>query len=143
VDHRDRLVRQARARVLARDLRVVPLRDLLEIDVGDRLAVELETRLDPGDVVGDGDPAEDGRDVDRIAALLRRRGDLVVAQRRVAAREVGGALLPRRNAGARADGLEVEGDALALQVRAPLGVDRCGERRAGAADRAAGLRRAG
>src|SRR4029078_10721211 len=78
---RDARARQLRARVLARDLRVVPLLDLAEEDVGDGLPVELEALVDAVDVVGDRHRAEDGRDVDGVGALLLGGRDLVVLHR--------------------------------------------------------------
>ena len=86
VDDGDVRVGQLQARVLAGDLGVVPLLDLAEVDVGERLAVELEPALDAGQVVGRGDRAEGDRRLDRRALLDGR--DLLVLERRVRAGEV-------------------------------------------------------
>ena len=118
------VARQLRARVLARDLRVVPLLDLAEEDVGDGLAVELEALVDAVDVVGDRDRAEDRRDVDGVAALLLGGRELVVLHRRVGGAEVDGARAELRDAAAGADGLVVDGRALVLlEAGGPLLVD--------------------
>src|SRR5919199_1767092 len=92
------------------------------------------------EVVGDRHGAEDGRHVDRIAALLLGGRDLVVLHRRVGGAEVDGARAELRDAAARADGLVVDRRAVRLlEAGGPLLVDGGGERRAGAVDRAAGL----
>src|SRR4029079_17924766 len=140
VADRDARGRQLRARVLARDLRVVPLLDLAEEDVGDRLAVELEALVDAVDVVGDGYGTEHRRDVDRVAALLLGGRDLVVLHRGVGGAEVDSARAELRDAAAGADGLVVDRRALLLlEAGGPLLVDGRRERRAGAVDGAAGL----
>src|SRR3954469_13547812 len=141
VADRDAVARQLDAGVLARDLRVVPLLDLAEEDVGGRLAVELEALLDAVEAVRDGHRAEDGRHVDGVAALLLGGRDLVVLHRRVRGAEVDGAGAELGDAAARADGLVVDGGAVGLlEARGPLLVDGRREGRAGAVDRAAGLR---
>src|ERR687886_401229 len=140
VAHRDVVARQLHAGVLARDLRVVPLLDLAEEDVGRGLAVELEALLDAVEVVGDRHGAEDGRHVDRVRALLLGGRDLVVLHRRVGGAEVDGARAELRDAAAGADGLVVDRRPVRLlEAGGPLLVDGGGERRAGAVDRAAGL----
>ena len=127
------------ARVLRRDRRVVPLRDLAEEDVGGRRAVELQARLHAVDVVGDRDRAEHRRDVERLAVLGRRR-ELLVAERRVGGAPVDGARRELRDATTRADALVVDGRAgLLLEAGRPLGVDRLRERRPRAVERAAEL----
>ena len=72
------------------DLGVVPGLDLAEEDVGDRLAVELQAGLDAWQVVGDGDRAEEHRDLHRGAAVLGDRFFVGRLQRRVARAEVDG-----------------------------------------------------
>src|SRR3954451_877222 len=136
----DRVARQLHAGVLAGDLGVVPLLDLAEEDVGDGLAVELEALVDAVDVVGDGDRAEDRRDVDGIAALLLGGRDLVVLHRRVGGAELDGPGAELGDAAARADRLVVDRRAARLlEAGGPLLVDGRRERGAGAVDRAAGL----
>ena len=68
--HGDRGARQRYARVQRLDLGVIPGLDLAEVDVGDRLAVELQAGLHAGEVVGDGDRAKEHRDLHRRAAVL-------------------------------------------------------------------------
>src|SRR3954453_14620880 len=103
VADRDVRVRELDARVLPRDGRVVPLLDLAEVDVGDRRPVQPEPLGDPGQVVGDGDGAGHGGDMDR-GALLCGRLDLVLVHRRVGRPEVDRAGGELGNAAARADG---------------------------------------
>src|SRR3954471_2773191 len=122
-----------RAAVERLDRRVVPALDLAQVDVGQRLAVELEAALDAVEVVGGRDRAQRERHLDRLALLDRRA--VVGGQRRIGAGEVGRAGGELRDAGARADALVVDGQALALEVVADLLVDRRGERRAGAVER--------
>src|SRR3954471_2925389 len=126
VADRDSRVRELRAGVLLGDRRVVPVLDLAEEDVGDRRAVELQALVEPADVVGDRDRAEEHRDLDGVA--LRERVAVLGRERWVAAGEVSRALAERGDAGAGADGLVVERDALVLERRAPLLVDGRGER---------------
>ena len=77
-------------RVQRLDRGVVPGLDLAEEDVGDRLAVELQAGLHAGQVVGDGDRAEEHRDLHGGAAVLGDRFFIGGLQRRVAGAEVDG-----------------------------------------------------
>ena len=137
----DRRRRQRRVRVEVLDRAVVPVLDLAEVDVGDRLAVELEALVDARQVVGHGDRPEDGRDLDRRALL--EPGLVVGRQRRVAGREADRPGLQRRDARTGAGRVVVQGHALALEVAAPLHVDGGRERGARPADRRWGHRRRG
>ena len=110
MDHRDRRAREGDPRVQRLDRGVVPGLDGAEVDVGDRLAFELQACLDAGEVVGDGDRAQEHRDLDRGAAVLGDRFFIGGLQRRVAGSEVDGLALERGDARARADSLVVDGE---------------------------------
>ena len=101
-------------------------------DVGQRRPVELEAALDARQVVGHGDRAEGDRELEDRALHPRLVRGL---QRRVGAGEVDGGRLEVGDAGAGADAVVVDRQALALEVGAPLLVDRLGQRRAGAVER--------
>ena len=102
---------QRHTRVQGRDLGVVPGLDLADEDVAERLAVELQAALDTGQVVGDGDRAQEHRDLHGGAAVLGDRFFVCRLQRRVAGAEVDDLALDRRDARAGADGLVVDGQA--------------------------------
>src|SRR3954451_13095663 len=95
--------RQLDVRVLGLDRRVVPALDLAQVDVAQRLAVELQAALDAAQVVGRRDRAERERDLDGRALL--DGGLVLVGQRRVRAGEVHGAGGELRYAGAGTDAL--------------------------------------
>ena len=123
---------QRDARVQRLDRRVVPGLDLADEDRAERRAVELQAALDAREVVGDGDRAQEHRDLHRRAAVLADRFCVFGLQRRVAGAEVDDLVLDRRQARAGADGLVV--DLEAADGGAPLFVDGGGEGRAGARD---------
>ena len=136
MDDRDRRARQRHAGVQRLDLGVVPGLDLAQEDVAEGLAVELQAGFDAREVVGDGDRAQEHRDLDGRAAVLGDRFFIGGLQRRVAGAEVDDLALDRRDAGTGADRLVVDGQA---GLRGgPLFVDGRGERRARAGDRSRG-----
>src|SRR5581483_5622861 len=85
VDDADVLGGQADAGVERLERRVVPLGDVAHEHLGDGVTVELQGRgAQLGDVVGDGDGARGGGELDDVGGV----GQLRVAHGRVAAREV-------------------------------------------------------
>src|SRR3989442_1413376 len=130
VHHQDRLVRQRDARVHRGDLRVVPLRDPAQEDVGQDVRCEAELRV-AWQVVRRHDGAEDRRDMQEVAG---RPSELVVGHRAVGRAEVHGACGDLPDPAAATDGLIVEaGTLIDLRVLVePLRVDRIREGRAGA-----------
>src|SRR5262249_40011884 len=104
VDGRDVGGREVDARVDLRDRRVVPLRDLAEVDVGDDRPGQLQVVRDAGKVVHDRGGRQHPRDLD--TALAGR--ELVGRERRVTRAEVDRARRDRRDAGARPDGAVVD-----------------------------------
>src|SRR6185312_6928624 len=128
----DRRAREAQARVELLDRRVVPGLYLAAEDVSGGRAVELEPGLDPGQVVGHRDRAEGDRELEDVTL----HGLLVLGlERRIGAREVHRRRLQVGDARAGADAVVVDRQALALEVGAPLLIDRLGQRRARAVDR--------
>ncbi|MCB0875882.1 MAG: hypothetical protein KDB46_06770 [Solirubrobacterales bacterium] len=92
--------------IVGGDLRVVPVRDLLGEDPGERLRRELEA-LDLGEVVDDRDRRDVDRDLDQLAALvlaaLVGAAELAALEGRVGPAVVGAAGDELLTAAARAD----------------------------------------
>ena len=101
IDRRDGLVRELHPAVEAGDRRIIPFRNLAEIDIGNHLAVELELAgLDALDVDHRHDPAHDHRELGE--AILFKIGGFEWHVRRAEIDRLGGDLL---DAAARADRL--------------------------------------
>ena len=127
----DRGVRQLRRRVIVLQRRVVPLRDLAQVDGGERLRRDAKL-LHAGQVPDDDHRAHHRRDVLDAGGLLQ----LLVAERCVAGPEVDGPLGDLLDAAAGSDRLVVDLDVrVELVVLAePLGIERKRERRPRAID---------
>ena len=88
------------------DLRIVPLADLAEIDVGQRLPRQPQRRADAGQVVGDGRTAERHRNLQH---RLLGAPELFGVHRNVGGAEVHVFSRELLDAAAAADGLVVDG----------------------------------
>src|SRR5262249_57783557 len=99
IDGRDVRRGQVDARVQLLDLRVVPLRDLPEVDVGDHAAGQVQVVLDARQVVEDGRGGQRPRHHDAATAVR----ELVDGRRRVGGPEVDRAAADRGDARAGPD----------------------------------------
>ena len=108
---RDLQVGQLQPRIERGDARVVPARDLAQVDVGERCAVQRQlTVRDARQVDG-----RDNRARDHVELFKPRLFAGFGAERRVRAGEIDSSGLDLADAGRRADGLVVD-------LRAPLGL---------------------
>ncbi len=129
VNRGDRQGRQLHAGIDLRDLRIIPLGDVAEIDVGQHRTGQLQlVRLHAGQVDDDVDPADHGGKLHQLVF-----GELVGRHRHVGSAEIDRAVVDLVDARTRPDGLVVQLDAGRGRTRlAPLAVDRRAEGGAGA-----------
>src|SRR5690606_15041578 len=122
----DGQVRQVQLTVVLLNAGIVPVGDFAEEDVSEDVGSQLQARLgNAGDVVHDGDGADDGGDVDDGPLCL---GQLLIGHRSVRGAEVHGAGQHLPYAAAAADGLVVDLNARLLVVFVePPGVNRIRE----------------
>ena len=122
----DRLIRQSQAGVDCRERRIVPSRDLAQVNIAQRLAIEPElSGRDPREIDHGHDTADDRRELHQPLGLQFR-----IAQRRIGSAEIHRLRLDLFQPRAGADRLVI--DAIARRrmiLRRPLGIERRGETR--------------